>query len=278
MNEQVIPQESKNKEDNYEYRPMNEANKAFMEYAIDMYKGQENDPRFEATGQITIDLPNGLNNFIIKKYVYSPEHVQVAMAWPEFIAGRSEGKSFLEIGTGTGVAAIYIAMNGKPSRVVATDISPIAVENCRENAKQYNLKEPFFSIGEGSVYEALPNKDEKFDIMFWNFPWNAPDTTIEEILEERGEKTTPEKINQLQAGLDPLYQGLRYFIRDGQKYLNSGGEILLGASEMVRDDIIQGEVEKYGYNIEIASEKEMVVDKIGNKTLKVILYRLTKKI
>jgi predicted O-methyltransferase YrrM len=272
-----MTQKSNNKEDEYTYRPMNEENKAFMEYAIEMYKGQEIDERFSEKNNITINLPGGLNNFIIEKYVYSPEHVNVAMAWPEFIAQRSEGKSFLEIGTGTGICAIYVALNGKPSKVVATDISPLAVENCKKNALQYDLKEPSFLVCEGNVYDALKNKDEKFDIMFWNFPWNAPDKSIEEILLERGEKITSQKIHQLQGGLDPLYKGLRYFIRDGQKYLNPGGEILLGASEVVRYDIIRGEVEKYGYNIEVVNEKPMVIDKIGNKTLKVILYRLTQK-
>lgn len=272
-----MTQESNIKDGDYPYRPMNEDNRAFLEYVIKMYEGQEKDPRFENSDRITMNLPGGLDGFIIKKYVYSPEHVQVSMAWPEFIAQRSEGKTFLEIGTGTGVAAVYVALNGKPKRVVATDISPIAVLNCEENAQNYNLKEPFFVVTKGNVYDALPDKNEKFDIIFWNFPWNAPDKTIEEILEERGEEVTPEKVHQLQAGLDPLYAGLRYLIRDGQKYLNEGGEILLGGSVMVRDDIIKGEAQKYGYYIEIASEKEMVVDKIGNKTLKVILYRLTRK-
>lgn len=274
MNEGV-DKPSISESESYDYPPMDEKRREFLEYVLKMYAGQEEDKRFDATGQITIDLP-GLEHFIVKKYVYSPEHVNVAMAWPEYISDRAEGKSFLDVGTGTGIAAIYVALHGKPSRVVATDISPMAVENCKANAEQYGLKEPFFSTREEDVYSAL-NKSEKFDIMFWNFPWNAPDKDVEEILQERSLPITPEKVMQLRAGLDKQYEALRRFIRDGRNHLNPGGEILLGAGELSRHDIIQGEAKKYGYNIETAAEKEMVVDNVGGAKFKMILYRLTTK-
>ena len=202
------PPQNKPNDDGYEYPPIDENRRQFLEYVIKMYDGQENDPRFAERGQIVADLP-GLDHFIIKKYVYSPEHVNIGLAWPTYIAARSRGKSFLDMGTGTGIAAIYVAQHGEPTRVVATDISPLAVDNCKANAEQYALEEPFFSV------------------------------------------------------------------REGRDHLNPQGEILLGASEMVRHDIIRGEAAKYGYAIEVADEKEMVVDTIGNMKLKVILYRLT---
>jgi len=267
------PPQNKPNDDGYEYPPIDENRRQFLEYVIKMYDGQENDPRFAERGQIVADLP-GLDHFIIKKYVYSPEHVNIGLAWPTYIAARSRGKSFLDMGTGTGIAAIYVAQHGEPTRVVATDISPLAVDNCKANAEQYALEEPFFSVREGNVFSGV-GKDEKFDILFWNFPWNAPDQDIEEILKQHDMPITPEKVMQLRAGLDKQYEALRRFIREGRDHLNPQGEILLGASEMVRHDIIRGEAAKYGYAIEVADEKEMVVDTIGNMKLKVILYRLT---
>jgi methylase of polypeptide subunit release factors len=257
----------------YEYPPMDEERRQFLDYVLKMYAGQEEDTRFDATGEITLDLP-GLEHFIVKKYVYSPEHVNVAMAWPEYISQKTKDKAFLDMGTGTGIAAVYVALNGEPSHVTATDISPLAVENCKANAEQYHLEEPFFSIRESDVFSAIQS-DEKFDVMFWNFPWNAPDQDIEEILREHNLPVTPEKVTQLRAGLDKQYEALRRFIGEGKQHLNPGGEMLLGAGGPSRHDIIKGEAEKHGYNIETAEEREMIVDKIGNAKLKVILYRLT---
>ncbi len=262
-------------EPSYLYAPMDEERKKFLEYVLKMYAGQEDDARF-ATGHITLDLP-GMKQFVVKKYVYSPEHVAVAMAWPEYIAQRMEGKRFLDMGTGTGVAAVYVALHGRPSQVIATDISPFAVENTQVNAKQYCLAEPCFKVLESDVFSAVP-KSEKFDIMFWNFPWNAPDQDVEEILRERNLPVTQEKVMQLRAGLDKQYEGLRRFIREGRQYLNEGGEILLGAGGPCRHDIIYGEAERFGYDIRIVEEKEMVVDKIGKATLTVILYQLKPKV
>lgn len=256
-----------------DYPLMNDENKTFLEYVLKMYEGQEVDPRFAATDRITIDLP-GLPGFIVKKYVYSPDHVNVAMAWPEFIAKRAAGKSFLEVGTGTGICAIYVALHGNPTRVLATDISPLAVANCEENANLYGLVNPFFQTRESDVYAAV-GEDEKFDILFWNFPWNAQDDDIETVLAQRGLPITQEKIWQLRAGLDCKYNGLKRFIAEGRQHLNPGGEILLGAGAPSRHDIIYGEAKRNGYHIEIASRQQMVIDKIGNQESEVILYRLT---
>ena len=90
--------------------------------------------------------------------------------------------------------------------------------------------------------------------------------------------TIPKKI----AGTDDLviiprkeYEALRRFIREGGRHLKQGGEILLGAGGPSRHDIIYGEAKKSGFTIEVAEEREMVVDKIGNAKLKVMLYRLS---
>jgi len=257
------------------YAPMDEEKKAFLSATKHMYDIQEADDRFKESGQITTDLP-GLPHFIIRHLVYSPEHVPVAMAWPEWIAQRAKDKSFLEIGTGTGIATVYVALHGEPARVVATDISPMAVENCKANAEQYGLKEPFFTTIESDVFESVPEED-KFDTMFWNFPWNAPDDEIEDILTGEGEEVTKEKVMQLKAGLDPQYKALRRFIKEGKAHLNPGGEVLLGAGAPARHDIIYGEAEKQGYNIEVAAEQEMDVDIVNMTKLKVMLYRLTEK-
>ncbi len=125
------------------------------------------------------------------------------------------------------------------------------------------------------MFSAFP-AGETYKVLFWSFPWNAPDKSIEEILEERRIPVTPEKVMQLRAGLDRQYEALCRFIGGGCSRLSPGGEMLLGAGEMCRHDIIYGEAKRYGYYIEVAAEKEMVVDNIEGARLKVILYRLTR--
>jgi protein-L-isoaspartate O-methyltransferase len=254
---------------------MNDENKKFLDYVIKMYAGQENDLIFDKTGEMTLDLP-GLPGFIVKKFVYSPGHVNVAMAHPAFIARRLSNKSFLEIGTGTGICGVYCAIFGQPSHVTVTDISPLAVANAQANATRYNLSEPNFRVIESDVYSAL-KADEKFDCLFWNFPWNAQDMSVEDTLTEKGIEITPERVWQLRAGLDQQYKGLCTFIREGKEHLNAGGEILLGAGTPSRHDIIFGEAERWGYNIEVVSRQTMEIDKIGNQVCETILYRLTVK-
>lgn len=254
-----------------QYPPMSENNRWLLDYAINMYLDQEKGFGSELRKQI--DLP-GLPHFIVDKFVYDPGHVNIAMAWPKWIAEQSKGKSFLDMGTGTGIAAIYVAKHGQSSRVVATDISPMAVKNCQANAEQYGLEEPFFEVKESDVFN---NVDEKFDLMFWNFPWNAPDVDVESCLKERNIDITPERLIQMRAGLDKQYEALRRFISEGKKHLNPGGQILLGASELCRHDIIAGEAQRQGYDLEIAAEQEMVLSKLDESKLKIILYRLTLK-
>jgi methylase of polypeptide subunit release factors len=244
-----------------------------IEFIINILAGQENDEFYDKTGQIVVDIPK-LEHFIIKKYVYSPAYFTAAMAWLEYISERTKNKTFLDMGTGSGVVATYVARNGHPRRVVATDISPQAIENTKANAEQYGLKEPYFQVYEGDVYSAL-KQEATFDVIFWNFPWNAPDQDIEEILRERNIIITPEKVNQLKAVFDKQSQGLRRFIADGVKYLNPGGEILLGGSELSRNDIIYDEAKQHGYTVEVAAEQDVTPYKNNDTKLKLILYRLT---
>ena len=49
-----------------------------------------------------------------------------------------EGVRFLELGSGTGITAIYASKKG--CEVVATDINPSATENIIENAKNNDRK------------------------------------------------------------------------------------------------------------------------------------------
>jgi len=81
-----------------------------------------------------------------------------------------DGESVLDIGTGSGVQAIFAA--DKASKIVATDISAKAVDVAKLNVKRHGLKHKI-EIRQGDLFAPL-NKNEKFDVILFNieFPYN----------------------------------------------------------------------------------------------------------
>jgi HemK-related putative methylase len=81
----------------------------------------------------------------------------------------------LEIGAGCGIISLFIAANWT-SRVVATDISPIAVETTMANAKLNNLKLAAF---QSDLFENIDEGD--FDLIIFNTPMvdKNPENDIE---------------------------------------------------------------------------------------------------
>lgn len=76
----------------------------------------------------------------------------------------NEGETVLDIGTGSGVHAIFAAE--KASRVVATDIFPPAIENAKTNAQLHGAEDKIdFRVGD--LFEPV-NDSEKFDVFFIN--------------------------------------------------------------------------------------------------------------
>lgn len=76
----------------------------------------------------------------------------------------NEGEDVLDIGTGTGLHAIFFADIAK--HVVATDIYAPAIENAKVNAQLHNVTHKIdFRIGD--LFEPIKDK-EKFDVLFFN--------------------------------------------------------------------------------------------------------------
>lgn len=94
----------------------------------------------------------------------------------------NEGEEILDIGTGTGLHAIFAAEKAK--RVVATDIYGPAIENAKTNARLHGVEEKIdFRIGD--LFEPIDD-GEKFDVFFINinFP-DYPDDRKRNNLHER---------------------------------------------------------------------------------------------
>lgn len=133
----------------------------------------------------------------------------------EEVIKHSEGKSVLDMCTGSGCIAISIALFGKPSKVAASDISEKALEVARENAK--SLKAGEISFIQGDMFE---NVTDKFDIIVSNPPY-IETGEIDELMPE-----VRDYIPRL--ALDGDIDGLRFYriiSKEAVKKLNKNGRI-----------------------------------------------------
>ena len=133
----------------------------------------------------------------------------------EEVIKHSEGKSVLDMCTGSGCIAISIALFGKPSKVVASDISEKALEVARENAK--SLKSGEISFIQGDMFE---NVTDKFDIIVSNPPY-IETGEIDELMPE-----VRDYIPRL--ALDGDIDGLKFYriiSKEAVKKLNKNGRI-----------------------------------------------------
>ena len=78
--------------------------------------------------------------------------------------GNLNGKRCLDVGTGTGLAAIYMAKRG--CETYATDISPKSVELARRNAK---LNKVLIQVTQGNLLTHF--RDRSFDLISFNPPY-----------------------------------------------------------------------------------------------------------
>jgi release factor glutamine methyltransferase len=92
--------------------------------------------------------------------------VDEVLSWAR---GR-EGLAALDVGTGSGAIALSLATEGPFVRVVATDLSPDALEVARENHRTAAPAAPV-ELRQGPVYE--PVRGERFDVVASNPPYVA---------------------------------------------------------------------------------------------------------
>ena len=133
----------------------------------------------------------------------------------EEVIKHSEGKSVLDMCTGSGCIAISIALFGKPSKVAASDISEKALEVARENAK--SLKAGEISFIQGDMFE---NVTDKFDIIVSNPPY-IETGEIDELMPE-----VRDYIPRL--ALDGDIDGLKFYriiSKEAVKKINKNGRI-----------------------------------------------------
>jgi len=119
--------------------------------------------------------------------------VEEALKW---LRSHPERRIAADIGTGSGCIAIALAMQVESLKVMASDISPEALEVSRRNVERYQLGEAIKLV----CADLLPaGMDHKFDLVCANLPY-IPTGTLKTLV---GIKYEPRLA--LDGGLDGLW-------------------------------------------------------------------------
>jgi release factor glutamine methyltransferase len=143
------------------------------------------------------------------------ELVELALDWLR----RHPRAVVADIGTGSGAIALAIARHAPPeARILATDISPEALEVARANARRLGLTQRV-SFHQGDLLAALP---EAVDLIVANLPYVAErDRT--DLMPEVGAYEPAGALFSGPAGLEHL----RRLLAQAPSHLRPGGALLL---------------------------------------------------
>ncbi len=132
----------------------------------------------------------------------------------------SGGPAILDLGTGSGVLGVTLALEISGASVVATDRSPEALEFAMRNAAKLGADVEFF---EGDGFAPLIERDRRFDLIVSNPPYIRPEERMNLPADVRDFE--PETALFAPAG-DPDHWVGR-FVREGLALLKDGGIALI---------------------------------------------------
>ena len=144
-----------------------------------------------------------------------------------------QGKTFLEIGSGSGIVSIFAAKKG--AIVTCCDISPRAVETTIANAKANKVR---LEAMTSDLFENIPSK--KFGLIVVNPPYYKKDPA-----------TTEEHAWYAGKELDYFSR----FFRDAKSFPASGGNVIMVLSDECDLPQIQRIAKQNDWHWEIAAEK-----------------------
>lgn len=154
------------------------------------------------------------------------------------------GGAFLEVGCGAGITAVRAAESGC-AHVVATDISEMAIENARMNARRHGIADLIrFCVAD--VFDGV-DPDERFDVVYWNSPFLDPGAPSE---------TAAADVRSMlrQAVFDPGYKLHARFISGARERLRPGGRLLLGFSDLGNWAALTALAEREGFRPAVLSD------------------------
>lgn len=117
--------------------------------------------------RLTLEYVDGMPMLVLPD-VFNPRLFRTGEALARYLQSmpRLPGTRVLDLGTGSGIAALFAARAG--AEVVATDINPEAIRCARINALLHGL-EARIDIRHGDLFE--PVRGERFDLVLCNPPY-----------------------------------------------------------------------------------------------------------
>ncbi len=202
----------------------------------------------------TIEVFNA--SYVILPGVFSPKIRNNSLWYAKRIPKLLSGKSFLEIGAGTGILAIEVAKLGYS--VVATDIDSQAIKNIKLNSEGQGI---MIDVREGNLFDPI-KEGEKFDTIFWNHPW----IYSEEKVDKRH-----------RVSFDYKYKDIKRFIEEAKFHLEDNGQILLGTGSLARLEVIVDWAKKEGYEIKIECKEVQPLSVGGESKAELLIYSLVRQ-
>jgi len=157
-----------------------------------------------------------------------------------------KGQSVLEIGTGSGIVAMYASK--LTDRITVTDINFDACELARKNFEANNIKG--IEILFGNLFE--PVKNRKFDVILFNTPYLP--TEDDEVLE-----------NTINYAFDGGLNGRKVidlFLNEAGNHLNDGGIVQLIQSSLSGNEETLEKLDSLGFIAEIAEKEHFFFEDI----------------
>jgi release factor glutamine methyltransferase len=144
-----------------------------------------------------------------------------------------KGKSFLEMGSGSGLVSIAAAK--KNALVLACDVSPKAVSNTRKNFESNNVKAECIS---SDLFDSIPAR--QFDFIVVNPPYF---------------KKNPDSIEEKAWYCGESLEYFEKFFQQAKSFVHSSSRIIMVLSDECDIHGIQAIAEKFHWQFELAIQK-----------------------
>ena len=154
--------------------------------------------------------------------------------------------SVLEIGTGSGIVAMYASK--LTNEVTATDINFDAITLAEENFKANGIEN--IELLFGNLFEVVKNR--KFDVILFNTPY---------LPTEDGEVLQDNLNYAFDGGLNGR-KVIDLFLNEVKNHLNDGGIVQLIQSSLSGNEITLQKLESLGFRAEIAKKEHYFFDDI----------------
>lgn len=168
--------------------------------------------------RIPLQYITGSQEFMGYSFLVSPATLiprQDTEILVEQVSRVAEGKSVLDLCTGSGCILLSLAKMCHLTGAVGTDISKEAVETAKKNAARLQAEAEFYC---GDLFQAVP--EMQFDIIVSNPPY-IPSEVINTLMPEVKDY---EPVSALDGDMDGL-KFYREIIKNAEKYLNRQGQI-----------------------------------------------------